>query len=179
MANERTLELPGVPTSVEDLLAVRDELAESPYGGAAVYVLAQLAYSQDPELGLACLTVALTADRLVDGDKGYKGKQLSLVEMQAFRDRIGRKPYIARSYIQGTSPEGAYALPEGPLRVRIKEQTGDVTAERAKLFVYSTGADSPRPLTLLPNNRGLWKVREWSSLQVGVRPPVEVVDDDI
>ena len=55
----------------------------------------------------------------------------------------------------------------------------EVQAERAKVFVWSSGADSPRPLTLIKNNRGLWKATNWSSLTVGIRPPAAPLDDDL
>ena len=54
-----------------------------------------------------------------------------------------------------------------------------ITDERAKLFVFSSGADSPRPVTVKKNNRGLWKATSYSSLDVGVRPPIVIVDDDL
>lgn len=179
MSNERTVEVPGIPTTVEEFVALRDGLATTPHGGAAVFVVALVAYSQDEALGRACLTIAVDGSLLSDGDQGYKGKQLSIVDMRNMKERLGGKPYVARSYIQGTSAAEAYALPPAPLTIRIKEQPHDISPERAKVFVHSTAADSPRPIALVPNNRGIWKAREWSSLQVGGRPPVVVVDDDL
>ena len=54
-----------------------------------------------------------------------------------------------------------------------------VGEDTAKMFVWSTGADSPRPVHLVKNNRGVWKAKNWNSLSVGVRAPVQVVDDDL
>jgi hypothetical protein len=175
---ELTLDVPGLPDSLEAFLALRDQLATTVHGGAVMFVVAQAVYADDEELGRQLLTIAVDRGVLYDGPKGYKGKQLSNMELQAFRERIRGKPYVARSYFQGTSPENGYALPAGGLQVNVREQPRDVEAERGKVFVHSTGADSPRPIVLLKNNRGLWKAKTWSSLQVGVRPPVEVVDDD-
>jgi len=168
-----------VPTSADDMVALRDSLATTPHGGAATFVAAMLAYSQDVDLGIQCMTVAIEADQLVGGPKGVKGKQPSNPCLQRLRERLGSKPYLARSYVQGTSPQGSYDLPGGPLVVKVKEQAGDVGADRAKVFVYSTGADSPRPIQLTKNNRGLWKANNWSSLETGCRPPAPPVDDDI
>ncbi len=42
-----------------------------------------------------------------------------------------------------------------------------------------TGAATPRPVTLKRNDRGVWKAYEWSSLLVGVRPPVLKIEDDL
>lgn len=175
---EQTFEVPAIPDSIEAFLALRDGLASTPHGGAVVYVVALNVYAEDESLGQEALTIAVDRGELTDGPKGYKGKQLSNRWLQALRERIRGRPYVARSYIQGTSPEGKYALPAAPLQVAIREQPNDVKDETAKVFVHSTGADSPRPLVLVKNNRGLWKTKTASSLETGVRPPVEVVDDD-
>lgn len=168
-----------VPTSVDDMVALRNDLATTPHGGAAVHVAAMLAYANDADLGMQCFTVSIAAKYLQDGPRGVKGKEPRNADQQRIRDRLGGKPYLARSYVQGTSPEGSYELPSGPLIVKVKEQSGDVGDEIAKVFVYSTGADSPRPIHLAKNNRGLWKATNWNSLEVGCRPPAPPVDDDI
>ena len=115
------------------------------------------------------------------GAQGYKGLQPRRADLQAFAERNGPQPHIARSYVTGTSPEQGYALPAGPLSVRVRDQQvhGETQGDAAKRFVHSSGADSPRPLGLRKNNRGLWKATSWSSLQVGVRPPGTPVDDDL
>lgn len=177
--NESTIEIGRVPAAPEDLLALRDRVAATPEGGAAVFVAALLAYGQDPALGLRCLTIAVEARQLVAGDRGYKGKQLALQATRDFADRLGGKPWVARSYVVGTAPASGYALPAGPLAVRLRIQPRDVGPEQTKVFVHSSGADTPRPLTLVRNDRGLWKAKEWSSLQVGVRPPAAGDGDDI
>ncbi|MEZ6187887.1 MAG: hypothetical protein R3F62_23120 [Planctomycetota bacterium] len=138
-----------------------------------------LVYAQDAEQGTACLTLALDRKRLVQGAKGYKGFEPMRQDLRDFAERIGGRPYLARSYVDGTTPEGQYALPGPPYRIRVREQPHDVQPERAKVFVWSSGADTPRPIILIKNNRGLWKADNWSSLTVGCRPPVEVVDDDL
>jgi hypothetical protein len=165
---------------VAGFLKVRDQLATTPEGGAAVYAVAQAVYVQDAEVGLQCLTIATARKWLTADPQGYKGFSLSRMEQSNLKMRIAAKPYLARSYFQGTSPENGYSLPAGDLTVAIRQQPIDpVKDEGTKLFVHSTGADSPRPIVLSKNNRGLWKAHNWSSLQVGCRPPVEAVDDDL
>ncbi len=176
---DQTVEIPALPTTIEEFVALRNDLATTPHGGVAVYMVALVLYSNDVDLGLKCLTVAMDASELSDGD-AYKGKSPSRMRLRELKDRIGAKPYIARSYFLGTSPENTYELPSGSLSVKIRHQAIDViTDERAKLFVYSTGADSPRPAIVQKNNRGLWKAKGYNSLDVGVRPPVVIVDDDL
>lgn len=174
---EWSIEVPGLPSTVEELVALRDRLATTPEGGAAIMVLALLAYAQDPALGTKFLTVAIEAKQLADGPDGYKGKQPSRMALQNMRDRVGRAPRIARSYVQGTSPANDYALPAPPWRIAGREQPGDMGPDKGKTFVRSSGADSPRPIHLAKNDKGLWKANNWSSLEVGIRAPAAPADD--
>lgn len=178
-SSDETVEIPALPTTLEEFLSLRNDIATSPHGGVVIYVVALVLYSENTDLGLQCLTVAVDASELTDGDI-YKGKSPSRMRLRELKDRVAPKPYVARSYVLGTSPENKYVLPSGPLSIKIRHQAVDViTDERAKLFVYSSGADSPRPVTVKKNNRGLWKASSYSSLDVGVRPPIVIVDDDL
>lgn len=174
---ETTIELPGLPATPEELVALRDRLATTPHGGAAILALALLAYSQDPALGTRFMTIAIEPRQLGDAPDGYKGKQPSRNVLQNLKDRIGRAPRIARSYLQGTTSANDFALPPPPWRVRVREQPGDVQAEQARVFVWSTGAGTPRPVHLVKNDKGLWKASNWSSLEVGIQAPPPAPDD--
>lgn len=165
-----------LPTTVEEFVAFRDRVASDEAGGAAALVVALNVYAENEELGLACLTVALDAGRLQDGS-AYEGKEPINMVKSTLKSRIAAKPYVARSYFAGTSPEGGYALGAGPYTVEITEVRPN--GDSAKVFVACTGADSPRPVTLKRNNRGVWKAHEWSSLEVGVRPPAKNTDDPL
>jgi len=170
---------PSLPLDVESLVAFRDRVATTPQGGAAVFALALLALVEDRAKGVGCLTIAIERDKLTQGTQGYKGFEPSRRDLRELEERVGGKPYLARSYIAGTTPEASYALPSGPFQIKVREQPNDVKDDRAKVFVWSTGADSPRPIHLVKNNRGYWKASNWSSLTVGCRPPAPPVDDDL
>lgn len=174
---EWTIDLPGLPSTVDELVALRDRLATTPEGGAAIFVLALLAWAKDPKLGTQFMTVAIEQKQLSDGPDGYKGKQPSRSVLQNLKDRISKAPHIASSYVQGTKPNDSYTLPPPPWRISGREQPNDVQADKGKTFVRSTGADSPRPIHLVKNDKGLWKASNWSSLEVGVRAPAPPPDD--
>ncbi|MCA8923189.1 MAG: hypothetical protein KDD82_15345 [Planctomycetes bacterium] len=168
-----------LPQDVEALVTLRDSLASTPQGAAAVFVAALLVYVEDRAKGIPCLTLVMDRGRLTQGSNGYKGFEPGRQDLRDLDERVGSKPYLARSYVAGTTPSGEYRLPSPPFQVKVREQPHDVQAERAKVFVWSSGADSPRPLTLIKNNRGLWKATNWSSLTVGIRPPAAPLDDDL
>jgi hypothetical protein len=174
-----------LPATADEFVAMRDQLATTPEGGAAMFVVALLKFAEDQNVGTDFLTISIDGKWLMDDKNGYKGKSVLRLYMQNLRERIAEKPYVARSYVQGTSPENEYVLPDYPITIKVFEQTGDADTNKAngekggmvKYFVYSTGADSPRPIQLKKNNRGLWKAYDWGSLLVGVRPPVKKTDD--
>jgi hypothetical protein len=83
--------------------------------------------------------------------------------------QFGGSPAIARSYVGGTTPP-AYALPAPPMEISFYSDAAgvDVGANRRKIFVASSGADTHRPVTV-ENVGGTWRVYEGSTLWVGVR----------
>ena len=103
-----------VPEEIEAFVALRNQVATTPQGGAAMMVVALLAYVEDEELGRQCLTVAVDRGRLSQGAKGYKGWQLSNRDLQFLRGQLAGKEYLAHSYVEGTGPESGYCLPDPP-----------------------------------------------------------------
>lgn len=177
---EHQIAIGPLPATIDDYLAMRDRVARTPEGGAAAFAIALACYARDPAQGLPFVTVAIAMDLLDDDPAGYKGRRPRRAILQNLKDRLGGKAHIARSYVQGTRFEDGYALPPGDLVVRVKQQRDSLQgADRAKLFVYSTGADTPRPVALARNDKGLWKATEWSSLEVGIRAPATDRSDDL
>ncbi len=179
------VKIENLPATADEFVAMRDRLAKTPEGGAAMFVVALLKYAEDQNVGTDFLTISIDGKWLMDDKNGYKGKSVLRLYMQNLRERIVEKPYVARSYVQGTSPENEYVLPDYPITIKVFDQTVDADINKAnaekggavKYFVHSTGADSPRPIQLKKNNRGLWKAYDWGSLLLGVRPPVKKTDD--
>ena len=173
------IELPTGVTTLDEFIAFRDANADTAEGGAAVMVLAMILYVQNPDLGHDALVIALDSSELRQDPNGYRGYTLGNRGREFTTYYLAPRPYLAYSYLLGTSPENGYE-PPATWTVRITRNVHSEAIEgRVRLFVACTGADSPRPMTLRPNNRGVWKALEFSSLFVGIRPPVEVVDDPL
>jgi hypothetical protein len=170
-----------LPRSVEDFVVLRDQVAVAPQGGAAMMVLALLVYAEDEELGKQCLAATVDRRRLVGGSQGYRSWQLSNRDLQLIRMQIKGQPYLPRSYVKGTTPEHGYRLSNLPyvLEFSYNPHSGDPESGVYKVFVGSSGASSPRPVTVRRNSRGIWKASEWSSLVVGIRRPLNPEEDDV
>lgn len=175
----QSIQLPGSPVTLESFLEYRDQVADTPEGGAAVLLQALLLYAEDQTLGHDAMVIALDRCRLRENEEGYRGFSPA-GDVEDYLERyIMSRPYIARSYVVGTSPQTQYELPQDREISVSRNSSSEIAPDRVKVFIASSGADSPRPVTLIRNNRGVWKASELSSLFVGVRPPEEVVDDDI
>ena len=77
MAQIPSIQIDSFPTSVEAFIELRNTIATSPAGGAAMFIVALNIYVDNPELGSACLAVAVDKSILADTPMGgYKGYQL-------------------------------------------------------------------------------------------------------
>lgn len=175
-AGRKKMQIESMPDSVESFVAMRNKLAVTPEGGAVMFAVALIKFSEGDPLGIPFLTLAIDQSRLSDGGFGVEGRQPT--DLRDFRDRNGAKPWIASSMIQGTSPAKKYALPALPWTVNVvrSDAAGD---DDAKVFIQTSGADSPKPLRLLRNDKGIWKAAEWSSFQGNCRPPEEKKVDNL
>lgn len=168
-----------IPDNIEGFIALRDELANTPEGGAAIFILAMLMFAEDQNLGMQAFTIAMDRTNLREDIKGYKGFSPAASYDYHFKN-FAQKLYWAKSYVLGTSPAGKYELPTVPYQISAtrnahsEQQNGDI-----KVFVACSGADSPRPITLRVNDKGRWKVVECSSMFLGMRVPENDVSDDL
>lgn len=181
MTVQQTIQINALPQSIEEFVALRNKVAETPEGGATMMVVALLAYAEDEQLGQQCLTVAVDRGRLQEGAKGYKGWQLRNTDLQRIRTQLRGSAYLPKSYIQGATPENGYQLPAPPYSFDLSGNpySGDPSTGTYKTFIASSGAASPRPVTMKRNDRGIWKASEWSSLVVGVQAPEQETSDDL
>jgi hypothetical protein len=181
MSSVPLIEVSRLPQDVEEFVALRDQIASTPQGGAAMLVIALLLYAEDEEVGRQCLTIAADRDRLQEGPGGYRNWELRARDMRLIDSQIKAMPYLPRAYLLGTTPENGYQLPDPPYRFRFDSNPygGDPSAGVFKAFLECSGASRSRPVMLRRNDKGLWKGCEWSSLIVGIREPVETVKDDL
>ncbi len=123
-----------LPKNVAELQSC-GELA-SPFATAALTILALAQYVENKDESIAMLNY-------------LKGPQsLSEYELQFLRDRFRGKNYIVNSYFEGSSPQNNYE-PAIPYRIRVTDNPHSYDQEGyVKLFIHSSGADSPRPIVL-------------------------------
>lgn len=161
-----------VPTSAEEFLALRNNLAKTPEGGAACFVAALLAFSKSKDVGMQCLTLGIDRGSVIQGDV-YKGYAPSGSVMYHINRISGYDmwPYLGYAYIKGALAKNNYQV-SPPLTIVSYRQknSGTDASGQVKVFVRNDGF-RPRPITLKRNDKGIWKAYEFSSLLLNVNPP--------
>lgn len=133
---------------------------------------------KEPHYAAALLIPALclwpiNKDSAIEMINFLKGPQeLSAYEKQFINERLRGKEYLPFSYFEGSSPENGYK-PSMPYTVIISAvPTSFDEAGYAKLYLQSTGADSPRPVQLRQKpSSGQWFL--WDQMLLSdIRIPV-------
>jgi len=159
---------PSVTVTFENLPADLDELKacpladlKLPYGTAALTVAALNRYEAD-KAGTHAMVNFLRGPR-----------PMTPFEEQFIRDRLAGKMYVIRSYWAGTSPANNYT-PEVPYSVTFYEDPYTYqNAGYCRLNCVSSGADSPRQITMRKKeSTGEWFLWE-NYLLPDIRVPAE------
>lgn len=177
MNAQETVKIKKIPSNVEEFIEMRNQIATSPEGGAAMFLLALKMYPNYPDLAKQCFVTMVDRNSLREGNV-YKGYQLLNGDMDLIKRQIANNLLIPNSYIKGSKPENNYAVKLPYIyEFSSTKYSGDKSAGQFKVFVACSGASSPRPMSLKRNNRGIWKLTNWSSVLVGIaKPPI---DDDL
>jgi len=169
-----TVNVNTVPSDIASFEAFRDSLATTPEGGAIVMLFALRLYQQNPTEGTKALIVAVDSSRLSQstGAGSYKGFALD-GSTKYLLGQIEKYPFMLNSYLPGATPENGYTPAGLPYTFTLTSNrfSGTVESGQIKLFLPSSGAATPRPITMKRNSKGVWKAAEFSSLLVGVAAP--------
>ncbi|MBI5835453.1 MAG: hypothetical protein HZB16_24385 [Armatimonadetes bacterium] len=110
-------------------------------------------------------------------DAGRKMLSLGMVDEKwekntYFVDGMRSKPYIFRSYAQGTSPSNSYKMDPDQFALQVVSSEADKFRDGAwRILLQSSGTDKPRPLVLVKGADGLWRVQTYSDIYGDVKPP--------
>ena len=156
-----TVSFDALPASLDELKACPLADLQLPYGTAALTVAALNRWEED----------RAQTHAMVNFLRGPR--PMSPMEEQFIRDRLSGKMYVIRSYWAGTSPQNGYT-PEIPYAVTFFEDPYTwQNAGYCRLNCVSSGADSPRQITLRKKeSTGEWFLWE-NYLLPDIRVPAE------
>jgi hypothetical protein len=170
--NAQTLEFAPItvkkmPQSVDEFLDLKDELAKTPNGGAACFLVALMVYAKDSQLGTKLLTMSIDRELLIQGNS-YNGFQPRMTDLATFRSLLVQKPYFFNSYVVGTDAEQNYNLPnEDEITfdfIRNPPAMYKEGSETYRVLIKCNADAKPRMVKLRKDYKGFWKVYDWSSI---------------
>lgn len=170
-----------LPTSIDEFLELRDRIGDDPYGGAQLLIYALMVRLDDPDLADQMIVLSLAADQLNKGGKDtYKG--YTWKSNWSYHIKNTKKyPHCVRGFATTSSPENDYVLDKKAVAIRFREQTkyvGSVDSGKYKVFACTSGADTCKPISLTRNKKGIWKVKEFSSVVGGCRKPASELEPE-
>lgn len=147
--------------------------AVTPERGATLMILAMLVFEDYPAEAEKMVVAAITDNNLNITQDGTKSLMPHMKDH--LYKRLARDPNIARSYVEGATPQNGYALPEGQgYTFRFsRNRLSEVSDTEVRVFVATSGQSSPRPVSMKLQPDGFWRAEEASSLFVGVYLPAE------
>ena len=151
-----------VPTTSEEFSALPQNDLSKPENTCVMFLLALALYLKDSDAGVAALNT-------------LRGpRPLSNYDIQFLRDRLRGKSYLPLAYFSGATPANNY-VPSTPLTLEViaDSRPQDIEEGYLRLFLKTTGADSPRPIKLRRKGDS-WYLWEYSSILSGIRIPSEV-----
>ena len=153
----------GLPSNYAEFRDRCQTACQSPYGAAKMYFDAVFCY-MDPRTrseGSKMLRF------IMHEKQGWERSPNFSTLAQRMRDK--KYQHIFRSFAEGTAPENDYSMDPNNYRLMMGELVEEVGYLR--LFLYSSGADSPRPIWVKQFDDGLWYVINVVSTYAGVREP--------
>jgi hypothetical protein len=170
-----TITFSRLPHSLGKFLELRNQVAHTPQGAAAMMVVAMHIYKQFPVEGMKCLTANCTSPLVVPATNNagaYEGYVMG--NTSELQRKLKDYPHLPNVYFSGASPANQYT-PDGPpytmeLATNLYSyQSSTDGSTRIKLFVSTLGADSPRPVVVRKIG-DLYMVTEYSSLYLAPKP---------
>jgi hypothetical protein len=117
---------------------------------------------QGQGLGLNFYAILVNDSTWLQNDAaGYGGKAPNQNAMYLI-GQIDKYMWLGNTYVLGTAAANSYALPAAPYKCSFSTNAYSTRSEtEIKVFVSCTGGVSARPITMLRNDRGIWKVKEF------------------
>ncbi|TGK49742.1 DUF6935 domain-containing protein [Leptospira bouyouniensis] len=160
------------PSTIEEFKTIQMATANTPEGAAAVLVLAISMYGKNPELGRKAVVLSVLSKNRQKSNKPTAVDGVDLGGSDPYLlGQLDKYKMLPNGYWKGAEPSNGYT-PSLPLTVETftNPYSGDETSGKLKLFVATKGASSYRPVSVEKDADGLWRVKEMSSLFVGMMP---------
>ena len=148
-----------LPATVDEFKARMETEAKEPKAATHLWFEAMYTY--------------LNSDEAIKA-KGREMMNLMTAEEDWERIMLGRgtlqkQPWLYQSYAKGATPANDYKMDPDNFELEFTREVSQQDGKITYLMIKCGGADNPRPFRMRKNKAGIWRMYEWSSLQVGVK----------
>ncbi|MFW9908548.1 MAG: DUF6935 domain-containing protein [Candidatus Thorarchaeota archaeon] len=140
--------------------------AGTPENTIMYYLIAALNLKKKQAVGEAMMTLVVSGKHCEKDSKSPSGLKLGR-SAQYYVNHFLENPNSAPSFLGGTW-ENEYKINESKLRLTVVREVKQ--GKGLKIFVESGGRDMPVPSQLEQNSSGQWKLTEYSSFCMDVKP---------
>ncbi len=145
---------------------------KTPEGSAALFLEALIVYNKYQQEGYKCFVNVLSEDLKTKSSskESFEGYIITKFYFDSIKDGLAAHPAIITAFIKGAEPENGYK-PEGPpfkYEFTTNQWSGQETSGSIKLFIISKASDSYKPIELVKENDGMWRVSNFSSVMTGI-----------
>jgi hypothetical protein len=160
-------------TSFKKFKGAWEKDAGDPENTIMYYLIAALNIPKNKDLAEDMMTVVVSKKHCVQDHKSPTGLRLGR-SAKYYLDHFAENPHSAPSYVGG-SWQNNYEFSKSKLTLTIVRKGKH--GKGVKIFVESGGRDNPVPCQLQKNSSGQWKLTEYSSFCMDVRPTAEEEGD--
>ena len=160
-------------TDYKEFKAAWEKDAGKPENTIVYYLIAALNIPKKKDVAEAMMTLVISKKDCLEDGKSPSGLKLGRNAKYFFNHFI-ENPNSAPSYLGGTY-KNSYKIEKSKLKLTVVRET--TQGKALKIFVESGGRDNPVPCQLQKNSSGQWKLTEYSSFCMDVRPTVEEEGD--
>lgn len=146
--------LPMNAVEISKIVDFKDEKSVS-----AMFIATLVGYFENKDESIAMINVLKGPESISNYDINFLDSQLK------------EKPYLPNAYFEGATPENNYT-PNEPLTIIIYDDTNKSEDGYIRVFVKTTGADSPRGI-MLRQKGDEWFIWDYPGILMGVRLPAE------
>ena len=140
--------------------------AGKPENTIMYYLIAALNLKKKKDVGEDMMTLLVSKKHCVKDSKSPTGLKLGR-SAKYYVNHFLENPTSAPSYLGGTW-ENEYKINKAKLKLTVVRETKH--GKGVKIFVESGGRDNPVPAQLQENSSGQWKLIEYSSFCMDVKP---------
>jgi hypothetical protein len=178
-----TVTVSTMPTTLAEFEQLRDQVATTAEGGAAMTLIALKMYAVNSTVGIQCLV--MQADRTLlqpsTGPYSYKSYELKPPLRVKIQQAIDRQKYLPNSYFPGATTTNGYRPSAAPWAFNFTSSlyNGQPAEGSMTLQVRCFGASTARTVHLGKTDRGIWKFSNLDGLLGAVTNPPSNAGDDL